>query len=336
MSRRRAIWIAIAGVALAGAAALAFALFGRAAGETHPEVCAALQQQRLTRVYAAPGLVIHCPNVRMLPFSPGLEQQLRAKDSLALRDGLSREKGAAIAVPSGSKQRGTLQGQLSAFVQLPGVRGVVLTPKFAVYAPRRDASLSLRERDAMAYVARALLRGAREPSLNSFPPSLRRVERVEVMVMLREHGEPRLWRSARGTSLARALLTATRVARDRWHERETAMGGSLGKRLLHLDVEVSLLSEEGSLLGGETAFIDRATPAEFGIGFEYGASWHYVLPEDMQRRGKGSAQRALLGLLSEQSLPSSVMTQTAFRAYRFVALILGVSRAPLGEGASPG
>jgi hypothetical protein len=330
-----AIWIAV-GAALVGAAALGFALMGRGAGETHAEVCAALQQQRLTRIYADKSVSINCPGVSVTALSAVLRQQLAGKDSLALRASLSREKGAAIALSSASSAHHTLADKLGAFAQLPGVRAVVLTPRFAVYAPRRDAELSLHERDALAYVARALLRGAREPSLNSFPPNLRRVERVEVMVMLREHGEPRLWRSARGTSLARALLTATRVARDRWHEREAAMGGSLGKRLLDMDVEVSLLSEEGSLLGGEPAFIDRATPAEFGIGFEYGASWHYVLPEDMQRRGKGSAQRALLGLLSEQSLPSSVIAQTAFRAYRFVALILGVSKAPLGAGASPG
>ena len=114
------------------------------------------------------------------------------------------------------------------------------------------------------------------------------------------------------------------------------MGGPLVRRLLDLDVEVSLLSEQGTLLGSDASFLDRATLPEHGIGFEYGASWHYVLPEDMQRRGRGSAHRALLELLSEQGLSGSVLVQSGFRAYRFVTLMLGVSRAPLGEGSSPG
>jgi hypothetical protein len=301
------------------------------------ELCAALQQNRISQLYALDGARVRCSTFATSAPPAQLEPLLRGHDALALQKALLAEKASALAVTAArAPESRTLQGQLARYAQLPGLRALALSPKLAVYAPRRELELSLRERDALAYVARALLRGAREPSLNAFPPALRRVERVEVMVMLRERGEPRLWRSARGTSLARALLTASRVARDRWHERESAMGGSLVKRLLDLDVEVSLLSEEGTLLGREPTFIDRATQAEHGIGFEYGASWHYVLPEDMQRRGKGSANRALLGLMSEQGLSSSVLAQSAFRAYRFVALMLGVSKAPLGAGSSPG
>ncbi|HEX6241928.1 MAG TPA: hypothetical protein VFZ61_13560 [Polyangiales bacterium] len=329
----------MAGLAGLGLAAGLWWFLANPPQERQAELCGALQQHRLTVVYTS-GVGLRCTGARTFDPTPELRAVLAGKDAPKLRAALLREKGSAIAVAThlgaGPQAATTLAEQLSRYAQPEGLRGIALSPRLAVYAPRRESELSLRERDALAYVARALLRGAREPSLNSFPPSLRRVERVEVMVMLREHGEPRLWRSARGTSVARALLTATRVARDRWHERETAMGGPLARRLLDLDVEVSLLSEEGTLLGDEPALLDRATLPEHGIGFEFGASWHYVLPEDMQRRGRGSAHRALLALLSEQGLPATVTRQSDFRAYRFVTLMLGVSKAPLGEGSSPG
>jgi hypothetical protein len=314
-------------------------LFPQGGVERQAELCAALLQHRLTQLYAPENAAPHCPGVRSGEPSPALRALLDGRDPEALRTALLADKGSALSVrtrPGALREGSSLIEQLARYGQPPELRAVALSPDLALYAVQRDHELSLAEREALAYVARALLRGAREPALNSFPPSLRRVERVEVLVMLREHGEPRLWRSARGTSVARALLTATRVARDRWHERETAMGGPLARRLLDLDVEVSLLSEQGTLLGSDARFLDRATLPEHGIGFEYGASWHYVLPEEMPRRGRGSAHRALLSLLSEQGLSGSVIAQSGFRAYRFVALMLGVSKAPLGEGSSPG
>jgi hypothetical protein len=146
------------------------------------------------------------------------------------------------------------------------------------------------------------------------------------MVLLSRNGEPRLWRSARATSIARALLTATRVARDRWREREQTMGGPLTKRLLELDVEVLLLSEDGTLLTTQKAFVNSALHAEHGIGFDYRTSWHYVLPRDLSRQGGPFA--ALSKQLKEQGLTLAAL-ETDARVYRFVPLSLAVSKAPL-------
>jgi hypothetical protein len=326
MAVSRKSWFALGGLlVLLLAAAL---LLNRFRAEDEPELCAALAQRRVVRVYLAPGAALSCPGVRTQPLGEPLRAALDGPDPAPLAALLAADKGAALAAAKGTSAQSVL-GNLVHFDCLSGLRAVALAPERVVAAPYQEPELSLRERDALAYVARALLRGAREPALSSFPPALRRVERVEVMVLLRERGEARLWRSARGTSIARALLTATRVARERWREREAAMGGPLPRRLLDLDVEVSLLSEDGVLLRHERTFVDRAVTAQHGVGFEYKSGWHYLLAEDVSRRGQGSAFRALTGLLSDQGLTPTVLAESALRVYRFVALTLGVSKAPL-------
>jgi hypothetical protein len=298
------------------------------------ELCAALAQQHLALLYGD-GVALSCAGLRTVPAPAALRSSLKANDPNALRAALSKQKASALAIKREQTQPKSLEGQLARLAFVPGLRAIALNSALALYTPAREPELSTREREGLAYVARGLLRGAREPSLSSFPPALRRVERVEVMVLLRERGAARLWRSARGTSLARALLTATRVARDRWRERESAMGGPLGERLLDLDVEVTLLSEDGVILSPTEKLIDAAVGPEYGIGFEYKSGWHYLLPEDVKRRGNGSAYRALLSLMSEQGVPASGLSTGVLRVYRFVTLTLGTSRAPLG-GASPG
>jgi hypothetical protein len=300
----------------------------------HEALCAALSQHHVATLHGAQD-GLSCSGVEQRDMGAALQSSLRGEDVAKLRAALSAPKTSALAVKASASKGKSLAERLSQFAFLPGMRALVLSDQLALYAPVREAELSSRERDGVAYVARALLRGAREPSLNSFPPALRRVERVEVMVLLRERESARLWRSARGTSIARALLTATRVARERWRERESAMGGPLHERLLDLDVEVSLLSEDGVILNPTQKAVDRAVGPQHGIGFEYKSGWHYLLPEDVARRGNGSAYRALLALMSEQGAPASGLSTGTLRVYRFVTLTLGTSRAPL-SGASPG
>jgi hypothetical protein len=323
ISRRS--WFVIGGLL---AALLAAAALLRLRREEDPELCAALAQRRIVHLYLAAGARVECPGVAARAPDGPLLAALGGADPQPLGALLSSQKGTALALGPHAPGAG-VSGRLGALEFVPGLRALALAPERLVVAPYHEPDLSLRERDALAYVARALLHGAREPALSSFPPALRRVERVEVMVLLRERGEARLWRSARGTSIARALLTATRVARERWRERESAMGGPLARRLLDLDVEVSLLSEDGVLLSRDSGFVDRAVGAQYGIGFEYKSGWHYLLPEDVVKRGNGSAQRALVALLNDQGLPPAVLGQSALRLYRFVALTLGVSKAPL-------
>jgi hypothetical protein len=312
---------------------------------SEPALCGALAQSRVVHVFTAEGVALRCEGVRV-ESARALAAQLDGDDAVALASALRAHKGSALAlalVPRGLGDHGddgndatgaprSVRAQLRALRHVPALRGVVVGQELAVYVPARELSLSHAEREALAYVARVLFRGAREPNVASFPAALRRVERVEVMVMLSRRGEPRLWRSARGTSIARALLTATRVARERWREREQAMGGPLVKRLLDLDVEVSLLAEDGVVLHPQRGLVDRVITPAHGVGFDYRTAWHYLLPRDVQK--KKTPFEALSAQISEQGLPLSMLAESDTRLYRFVPLPLGVSKAPLSESES--
>jgi hypothetical protein len=305
---------------------------------SEPGACSALAQSRVVQVFAGDGVELRCPGVKVASLA-ALSSALAAPEGGALSAALLAHKGSAIAIVpqpvlSPTREEGRVAGQLAALRHVPGLRAVLLSPELAIYVPAHELKLTFAEREALAYVARVLFRGAREPNVGSFPPALRRVERVEVLVMLSQRGEPRLWRSARGTSIARALLTATRVARERWREREQAMGGPLSKRLLELDVEVSLLSEDGVLLRPQQSFVERAITPAHGLGFDYRTAWHYLLPRDVQKR-KGGPFAALSALITEQGLPLSILAESDTRLYRFVPVPLGVSKAPLSGAGSP-
>jgi hypothetical protein len=297
------------------------------ASQSSPEVCAALAQHRIAHVFVAAGVDLRCDGVRVESVQSLQGNALAHDDADALAAALARVKASAIGVNPERAAQG-VEGRLARLEHVYGLRGAMLSPRLALYVPAREIQLRDRERQALAYVTRALFRGVREPNLASFPAALRRVERVEVMVMLSQHGEPRLWRSARGTSIARALLTATRVARDRWREREQAMGGPLAQRLNELDVEVSLLSEDGLLLDARRVFVDRAITTLHGVGFDHRTAWHYVLPQDVVKNRKGPFA-ALAQQVQEQGLPLSTLQAPDTRVYRFLNIPLGQSTAPL-------
>jgi len=300
--------------------------------DSAPALCDALARRRIVRVFADGDLALRCASIRLEALPAGLARGLDERTPEALVGFLRAHKGSALAVAPGVRQHGVGK-QLGSLAHVPELLAVALAPDLAVYAPARDLALSGAQREALAYVARALFRGAREPDVASFPASLRRVERVEVVVTLSKQGEPRLWRSARGTSIARALLTATRVARDRWREREQAMGGPLAQQLLGLDVEVALLTEDGTLLSSQSTFVDRAITPAHGIGFDRRTAWHYVLPREVARR-KGGFQ-ALSSQLRELGLTPAVLAESDTRLYRFVVVPLGLSQAPLRGAEAP-
>ncbi|MFT3921699.1 MAG: hypothetical protein QM778_04115 [Myxococcales bacterium] len=330
---RNYVLIVVAVVALVGAA-IALAWFWSARA-TSPTLCEALRGARVAKVWLAPQARLSCEGVATAEVAGlPLGAALQGSPEMQVAQLLAAEKAAAIGLVPGRGGRGVL-GKLASFQHVPGLRGIVLSPELAVYAPFRELTLSAREADAVAYVARALFRGAREPSVSSFPVSLRKVERVEVIVTLSENGRPLLWRSTRGTSIARALLTATRVARDRWHESSQSKGGPLEKRLPSLDVEVGILSEDGTLASLSPSFIDQVITPGHGIGFDYRNGWHYLSPADVAVRGKGKPFAALQALLADQGLPPTTLKDPNLRVYRFVPLMLGVSKAPLG-GATAG
>lgn len=291
--------------------------------------CDALAKRKIVRVLALDDASLRCPGVALESASTKLQAALSARDAGPLAALLRELRGSALGLrPNPGAQPGTVGSALQRLEYVVGLRGVVLSPEVAVYAPERELTLTREEREAMAYVARALFRGAREPSVASFPASLRRVERVEVLVTLSKRGEPRLWRSARGTSIARALLTATRVARDRWREREQAMGGPLPKQLLQLDVEVALLSEDGTLASTQAPFINRVLAPAHGLGFDHRTAWHYTLPGDLARNKKKPFD-VLATQIADQGLTLAILAESDTRVYRFVQLPLSVSKAPL-------
>ena len=246
----------------------------------------------------------------------------------------------ALAEPPAARGRdagsGTVHGRLAAARHVAGWRGVLLRPEAVLYEPADVHEPTARERAVIGQVARGILEGRRPPRITSFPPAWRRIRTSEVMVAVRTpRGKLRLWRSARASSMARALLTACSVARQRWMEREEALGGPIEEVLPRMRVEVALLLDDGTLLEHGPAFLDRVVTKEHGVGFEQGGGWHYVLPEG--RQGV-SASRALAQLVERQGLPSSALQRGDVRVYRFVVVPLAESGPDplLVEGAGEG
>ena len=230
----------------------------------------------------------------------------------------------------------SVRRRLGAYGHVEGLRAVRLAPTATLYVRVDDDDTIAPElRHALARVARALIAGARPPRTSSFPEPLRRVRNCEMMVMLRERGRPRLWRSARGSSIARALTTAAVVARSRWMERETSMGGPLDRILPRLDVEVSLLAEDGTLARRSEAFVARVFTPAHGVAYERKGQWRYYLPDQTRERGRGSAVRAYQALFAEFGLPPGSFDRTDLRLYRLVATPLAVSPAGSEDALAP-
>lgn len=269
--------------------------------------------------------------VRATPGSP-LAAALAGDDPGALAAALGERGLRRILIRPRSKggARGAgapLAARLQAADRIPGFRGVVLARRAFVYAPGGGPEVPPELAPSLAVVARALLAGARPPRLTSFPEAFRTAGNVEVMVLLRERGQARLWRSARGSSVARGLITAALVARRRWTEREGAMGGPLDRRLPALDVEVSLLREDGTVVDASPAFVDRVFGPEHGVAYERKGAWRYLLPAATAEAGAGSAREAYRDLFAQHGLPEDSLARRDLRLYRMVVEPLAVLRA---------
>ncbi|MDW8362869.1 MAG: hypothetical protein RMK74_10740 [Myxococcales bacterium] len=229
--------------------------------------------------------------------------------------------------------RASLRARLCALAHVARLRARAVLPVGALYVRAEPIALDDTHREALGFVARRLLAGARPPRPSAVPEPWRRPRDVEVMVLLREAGSARLWRSARTGSLASGLATAARVARERWQERAQAMGGPLDARLDSLDVEVSLLERDGEL-GPLTrpdaveALLDEA----HGIGFERGGDWRYVLPAALlgvtARPSARSGAERFERLEREAGVPGGLLGREDVRLYRFVVVPLARSPAP--------
>lgn len=264
---------------------------------------------------------------------PGLEEALRGEDEEVLaRVLVDGGIGAVLAegrmAIDANETQESLSARLARYEPFEHLKAVYLAPRAALYVPRTGLVLAPPHDFALAYVARAILGGAEPPRVQSFPEPLRRIRNVEVMVMLKDGERPRLWRSARGSSIARALLTASIVARQRWSERESAMGGPLLSQLGSMDVEVILLDEDGTLGSRAPAFIERVVTDAHGVAFDHLGTWRYLLPDATRERGEGSAVRAYDALFEDADMDPRSITRTDVRLYRLLARSLARSAAP--------
>lgn len=269
----------------------------------------------------------------------GLSDALAGSDEDRL-DAVLREAGIAGILVDGRRrpteppaEGASLAERLRAYDHFEALQGLHLTPVAGLYVRRRVLRLPQEMGDALARAARQIVAGSTLPRVRSFPEPLHRTRNVEVLVLLRDGDRPRLWRSARGGSIARALVTAASVARERWAGREPAMGGSIDQRLPSLSVEIYLLEEDGTLGDRSAPFVERAFTREHGVAFEDRGSWHYLLPEHTRERGEGSAVRAYRALFEDEGLPADSLETRELRLYRLVARPVGTS-AP-GRSDSP-
>jgi hypothetical protein len=257
---------------------------------------------------------------------PKVAAALAGKDPAALVAAMTQADLHGLLVDTQLASGSALTSRLARFARLPGLQGAYFARGAALYGldPVRDWSPELRA--GLAEVARRLMAGTAPPRLSSFPEPVRRLEPVEVMVLLRNGTQPRLWRSARGSSFARALLTATAVARQRWVERSQALGGSIDKMLPRLSIEVSLLQDDGEIGVRDAAFIDRVVLPVHGVGYERKGGWHYLLPE-ATRSGRRRPSQAYAQLFSDDGLPEDSLDNLELRPYRLAVQLIGTSAA---------
>ena len=234
-------------------------------------------------------------------------------------------QGLLVDVASAEQLRGLAQ-RLARFGRVPGLQGAFLNRGAALYVLDPVRSWSPELRTGLAQVARRLIGGTPPPRIASFPPAVRKLEPVEVMVLLRSGDQPRLWRSARGSSFARALLTATAVARQRWIERSAALGGRLDVLLPTLTVELSLLQDDGEIGTRAESFVDTVTSKEHGVGYERKGGWHYLLPDATHKGGRKPSQ-AYRQLFRDDGLPAESLGDADLRLYRVAVQHIGESEA---------
>lgn len=333
---RRSRWLLLLSLGLVvGAGALAFFLLSGRASPGGAELRQQLRDRGRVAVIGDAGLLdVEAEGAQLIPSAgiEGLDAALSGQDEAALTDVLQEAGVGAVLVDGrsgGSLEEGaSLAERLRAYGTMESLRGVYLSPVAALYVRRRGLVLEEPLGDVLARAARQIVGGAPTPRLRAFPEPLRRSRNVEVMVMLERDGRARLWRSARGSSIARALVTAGSVARQRWTEREQAMGGPIDdpvRGLPSLTVRVYLLEEDGTLGDRTPAFVERVFTDAHGVAFEDRGSWHYLLPEATAERGEGSAVQAYRELFDDAGLEADALGREDLRVYRLVARELGAS-----------
>lgn len=223
----------------------------------------------------------------------------------------------------------SLGEQLAAGYAPPGLRGEYLGSSGLLYLVDETKWPQPLSEKVLARVAREILTGKTPPRLDAFPEALARRQPVEVMVLLRDPRSVRLWRSARAPSIAEGLVTAALAAQKRWEERSEAMGGPLADHLDGLDVEVSLLIEDGTFESGATSLIDSLVLPRHGVAYQQPTRWRYRLPR--ATHGAASPTEAYRELFAENGLPEDSFTRGDTRLYR-----LRMQRLSIDQGSAAG
>lgn len=121
------------------------------------------------------------------------------------------------------------------------------------------------------------------------------------------------------------VVRASVAARERWSQRQGAMGGALGTMLSSFDVEVALLIRDGTLEDRSSAFIDRVISPSHGVAYEQPGRWRYLLPRVTQRAG--SPTEAFRMLFVDNGLPQDSLNRPDLTLYRFVMQPISIDQA---------
>lgn len=266
---------------------------------------------------------------------PYLFVSLSRRDSSDLLEAMSRSGVQGLIFSSREDRvpnpRTTLKERLLTYGRISGLRCVFLSPVATLYLRHPREPLPAFAEEAIAGVVRGILAGARPPRITSFPEPLRRIRDTEVMVSLRQGKRNRLWRSAKGNSIARALIAAASIARRRWMERESMMGDPLDALLPKLDVDVLLLEDDGTVLVRKSKFIERVFTRDHYVAYQWRGSWRYQVPDTSGKSDRRSAVEAYRQLFIKNNLPAESLQRTDLRLYRLTASLLARSPATVTE-----
>lgn len=263
---------------------------------------------------------------------PALKYSLERRDVVDLNRAISSLNVDGLLV-DGQMNRQVLQGdslrnRLLRYDHVDGLKGKFLMSKAALYVPSPVINLSTTSRTALAGVARGILNSSRPPRIHSFPEPLRRLRHTEIMVRIRKCTRDRLWRSAKGNSIAKALITASVIARKRWKEREQMMGGKLNDLLPELDVEVYYLLDDGTIVDRDPHFINSVFKDVHSMAYEWKGRWRFQPPDTGSISDFASATEAYHALFKKYGLPKSSLQRGDIRLYRLAVSLLTRSTAP--------
>lgn len=212
---------------------------------------------------------------------------------------------------------------------VPGFRGKALTSNGLLYVvDETHWPVSMTDR-VLARVARGILEGREPPPLDAFPKELLENQPVEVLVVLVGSRGPRLWRSAKATSLADGVVTAAVAARKRWEERTETMGGPLAERLDQLDVHVAILFDDGTFDRDALSLIDSLVTPQHGVAYEQPSRWRYLLPRATHNAATPSD--AYRRLFRDNGLAEESLDRRDLRLYRMRMQTVSVDQGSAGS-----